>query len=114
MFFRSTRNLILSRPGCMLTLLFMFLSWITLALTAPCWFPSQGRSDNGAFAELTIYAIHKAEARYHTQFNRYASLSELGPDGSGFIHRDLASGYVAPYTFTIAANSTGYSVVAVP
>jgi len=113
MSFRSTRKLVRTR-GCLIWLPSLLLLWIILTGMSLCWFPSQGRSDTGALAELEVYAVHEAQARYHAQFHRYASLSELGPDGSGFIHGDLARGYVLPYTFTMKAQRNSYWIAAAP
>src|SRR5579862_6473442 len=70
-----------------------------------------------------IRTIHQVETQYYSQFGKYAaSLTELGPPASGapspasadLISADLASGKKGGYIFTVAATSTGYSVLAVP
>jgi len=79
--------------------------------------------ETGAMAALrTIYAM---EMQYQSQFGQFAtSLSQLGPPSSagaaqgpsaaGLISAGLAGGTASGYNFTIAPNTTGYAVTAVP
>jgi type IV pilus assembly protein PilA len=72
-----------------------------------------------------ISTINKAQTQYYSQFNQYAtSLAQLGPpasgggaegpQASGLIPANLASGASGGYNFTITQSPQGYAVSAVP
>ena len=75
-----------------------------------------------AIAELGT--IQKAEVQYYSNFNKYGTLSQLGPpasagaqegaDAAGLIPQSLASGSSGGYNFTVTVTAGGYSVSAVP
>jgi hypothetical protein len=59
---------------------------------------------------MTIVALHKAEDRFHLKFGKYASLTELGPDGAHLIGRDLAGGTSYGHRITLHVTSAGYVI----
>ncbi len=72
-----------------------------------------------------ISTINKAQTQYYSQFNQYAtSLGQLGPpasggaaegpQASGLIPTNLATGASGGYNFTVTQSPQGYAVVAVP
>ena len=67
--------------------------------------------------------IQKEEIQYYSEFNKYATLAQLGPppsggtegpDASGLIPASLASGSSGGYNFTITVTPGGYALSAVP
>jgi type IV pilus assembly protein PilA len=70
-----------------------------------------------------IQTIHTMQAQYKTQYGHFAtSLAELGPPASGaptataadLISRNLASGEMSGYKFTITGQQDGYAIHANP
>ena len=80
-------------------------------------------NETGAIQALRT--ITTAEIQYQSQFGEYATnLAQLGPPGaagaaegpqaSGLIPSNLATGNSSGYVFTVTQAPTGYAVVAIP
>lgn len=76
-------------------------------------------------AVAQVRTINQAQVQYQSQFGQFAtSLSQLGPpttsgaaegpQASGLIPPNLASGSANGYNFSISATPAGYAVTAVP
>ena len=74
-------------------------------------------------AIVEIRTTHQAEARYYSQFGKYApSIAALGPPANGaagpeaadLIPKDLADGKKAGYVFELKGTAKLYSISAVP
>jgi hypothetical protein len=65
-------------------------------------------------AFLSIQHLHRAQEKFRSQFGRYATLPELGPDGSHLIEQELAEGLSDGYRVTITLPDDGYVIEARP
>lgn len=71
-----------------------------------------------------IGTIQKAEVQYYSEFNKYGTLTQLGPpssaggqegpDAAGLIPASLASGSSGGYNFTVAVTAGGFTASVVP
>ncbi len=76
---------------------------------------SPGRiNGNETLAIREIQTIHQAETQYMSQFGKYATLTELGPEGADLLPASLAAGGKEGYRFAVHLTLLGYAINADP
>jgi hypothetical protein len=62
-----------------------------------------------------ITAINIAQVQYQSRFGRYAwSLEELGPNASGLLPANLATGTLSGYVYVLTPTQSGYTLYVSP